>query len=68
MSEGNSPERARMMRALGAEVVLVPQAGSSRPGQVTGEDLALVEERARQVTRERAAFRAVLASSQSVGP
>src|SRR5579871_4525514 len=25
MSEGNSSERARMMRALGAEVVLVPQ-------------------------------------------
>ena len=25
MSAGNSPERARMMRALGAEVVLVPQ-------------------------------------------
>ena len=43
MSEGNSRERARMMRALGAEVVLVPQAAGSRPGQVTGEDLALVE-------------------------
>ena len=58
MSEGNSRERARMMRALGAEVVLVPQAVGSRPGQVTGEDLALVEERARQLTRERGAFRA----------
>ena len=45
MSEGNSRERARMMRALGAEVVIVPQAGGSRPGQVSGEDLALVEER-----------------------
>ena len=32
MSEGNSRERARMMRALGAEVVLVPQAGGSRTG------------------------------------
>lgn len=30
MSKGNSPERARMMRALGAEVVLVPQAKGSR--------------------------------------
>lgn len=58
MSEGNSRERARMMRALGAEVVLVPQAGGSRPGQVSGEDLALVEERARRLTRERGAFRA----------
>jgi cysteine synthase A len=58
MSEGNSRERARMMRALGAEVVLVPQAGGSRPGQVTGEDLALVEARARALTAERGAFRA----------
>ncbi len=58
MSEGNSRERARMMRALGAEVVLVPQAGGSRPGQVTGADLALVDERARMLTLERGAFRA----------
>ncbi len=58
MSEGNSRERARMMRALGAEVVLVPQAGGSRPGQVTGEDLALVEARARALVAERGAFRA----------
>jgi cysteine synthase A len=58
MSAGNSPERARMMRALGAEVVLVPQATGSRPGQVSGDDLALVELRARELTAERAAFRA----------
>src|SRR3990172_12484143 len=42
MSEGNSRERARMMRALGAEVVLVPQASGSRPGQVSGDDLSLL--------------------------
>src|SRR3990172_9176122 len=42
MSEGNSRERARMMRALGAEVVLVPQAPGSRPGQVSGDDLSLL--------------------------
>jgi cysteine synthase len=58
MSEGNSRERARMMRALGAEVVLVPQAEGSPPGQVSGADLALVEDRARALTRERRAFRA----------
>ncbi len=58
MSEGNSRERARMMRALGAEVILVPQARGSRPGQVSGADLALVEARAREVTAERSAFRA----------
>ena len=58
MSEGNSRERVRMMRALGAEVVLVPQAPGARSGRVTGEDLALVEARAQELTRERNAFRA----------
>jgi cysteine synthase A len=58
MSEGNSRERARMMAALGAEVVLVPQAPGSVVGQVSGEDLALVETRARQLTEERGAYRA----------
>ena len=58
MSVGNSPERARMMRALGAEVVLVNQLPDSRPGQVSGGDLELVEQAARRITRERNAFRA----------
>jgi cysteine synthase A len=57
MSEGNSTERAQMMKALGATVVLVPQASTSEPGHVTGEDLALVEVRARQLTHELGAFR-----------
>src|SRR5262252_8730468 len=39
MSKGNSVERARMMRALGAEVVLVDQTADSRPGEVSGRDL-----------------------------
>jgi cysteine synthase A len=58
MSRGNSPERARMMRALGAAVVLVDQSPGSIEGQVSGEDLALVEEAAREITRLRGAFRA----------
>jgi cysteine synthase A len=58
MSRGNSPERARMMRALGAEVVLVPQAPGSVVGQVSGEDLDLVEQEARRIVAERGAFRA----------
>jgi cysteine synthase len=58
MSRGNSAERARMMRALGAEVVLVDQAPESRPGEVSGRDLELVEEAAQRLTRERSAFRA----------
>lgn len=58
MSEGNSRERARMMAALGAEVVLVPQAPGSRPGEVSGADLDLVEARAQGITADRGAFRA----------
>jgi cysteine synthase A len=58
MSKGNSEERARMMSALGAEVVLVDQMPDSMVGQVSGEDLALVEKEARRITEERGAFRA----------
>ncbi|WP_313894630.1 pyridoxal-phosphate dependent enzyme [Psychrobacillus sp.] len=58
MSKGNSLERAQMMRALGAEVVLVDQAPGSLVGQVSGEDLAKVEDVAQQITLERNAFRA----------
>ena len=58
MSKGNSRERARMMAALGAEVVLVDQLPESSRGQVTGGDLELVEERAREIVVERTAFHA----------
>lgn len=58
MSKGNSTERARMMKAFGAEVVLVDQLPESKPGQVSGGDLALVEEAAQQIVKERNAFRA----------
>lgn len=58
MSRGNSVERARMMSALGAEVVLVDQMPGSIPGQVSGPDLALVEKKAREIEVERGAFRA----------
>jgi cysteine synthase len=58
MSEGNSKERSQMMRALGAEVVLVEQAESARDGHVSGDDLALVEAAAREVAHDRDAFRA----------
>jgi cysteine synthase len=58
MSRGNSPERARMMRALGAEVVLVDQAPGAREGEVSGDDLALVEAAAQRLARDRRAFRA----------
>jgi cysteine synthase A len=58
MSKGNSTERARMMSALGAEVILVPQLPDSVPGQVSGGDLALVEQAAQRIAAERGAFRA----------
>ncbi len=58
MSKGNSSERARMMVALGAEVVLVDQAPGSSPGEVSGADLALVEQATERIVRERGAFRA----------
>ena len=58
MSKGNSPERARMMRALGAEVVLVDQAEGSVTGQVSGEDLALVEEETDRIVGRLNGFRA----------
>ena len=58
MSKGNSVERARMMSALGAEVVLVDQLPESVPGQVSGADLELVEQETRKIAEARMAFRA----------
>ena len=58
MSRGNSEERARMMRALGAEVVIVDQLPDSQSGQVSGGDLELVEQKTREIVAERNAFRA----------
>ena len=58
MSEGNSVERRRMLEAFGARVELVPQAGDACPGQVSKEDLDLVEQRTIELTRALGAFRA----------
>lgn len=58
MSRGNSSERARMMTAFGADVVLVDQAEGSSPGHVSGADLALVEAETQRLVAERGAFRA----------
>ena len=58
MSKGNSPERARMMRALGAEVVLVDQCPGSKPGEVSGADLQRVDDEAVRLAEARNAFRA----------
>ena len=58
MSKGNSRERARMMSALGAEVILVDQLPDSMPGRVSGGDLELVERETERIVGERNAFRA----------
>jgi cysteine synthase len=58
MSKGNSEERARMMRAFGAEVILVDQLPDSQSGYVSGGDLALVEQATTRIVLERDGFRA----------
>jgi cysteine synthase A len=57
MSEGNSPERRQLLQAFGAEIALAPQAPGGTPGKVSGEDLALVEERTTELVRELDAWR-----------
>ncbi|MEI6085575.1 MAG: pyridoxal-phosphate dependent enzyme [Verrucomicrobiota bacterium] len=58
MSKGNSPERAQMMTALGAEVILVDQLPGAKAGQESGCDLELVEQAAQRIEADRQAFRA----------
>ncbi len=58
MSKGNTEERARMMRAFGAKVVLVDQAPGAPPGQVSGESLEVVEKETMRLTTQLNAFRA----------
>ncbi|MBA3450398.1 MAG: cysteine synthase family protein [Chloroflexia bacterium] len=57
MSEGNSPERRQLLSAFGARVELVPQAPGGVPGQVSGEDLALVEARTTELVEDLSAWR-----------
>jgi cysteine synthase A len=56
MSAGNTRERAQMMRALGAEVVLVEQARGGVPGRVSGQDICLVRQRAAALVTELDAY------------
>ncbi len=57
MSKANTIERIRMMRILGAEVVLVDQAPDSPPGKVSPQDLILVEEEATRYVEQHGAVR-----------
>jgi cysteine synthase A len=56
MSRGNTPERAAMMRAMGATVVLVEQDDPDEG--VTKEDMKRVEDTAERLIAEHNAFRA----------
>jgi cysteine synthase A len=55
LSRGNNKERARMLSALGAEVVLVDQV-DGHAGQVTGSDIAAAALAARRIAQERGGF------------
>jgi cysteine synthase A len=57
MSEGNSPERRQLLAAYGAEIELVPQVPGSEAGKVSGEDLALVEQRTAELVEALGAWR-----------
>ncbi len=56
MSEGNTPERARMMKALGAEVVVVKQEHEGQLGKVSGGDYDLVTRMAIKIAEDRNGF------------
>ncbi|TAK24164.1 MAG: cysteine synthase family protein [Chloroflexota bacterium] len=76
MSDGNSVERRQILAAHGAEVDLVPQVDGARPGQVSAEDLAAVEDRTRSLALKLGAYRpdqfnnvsAVRAHEEGTGP
>ena len=55
MSVGNSPERKKMLEALGAKVVLTPQKDGS-PGIVTGNDIELAVIEAKKISGECGGF------------
>jgi cysteine synthase A len=55
MSKGNSPQRATMMKALGAEVILVDQVEGT-PGNVTLADVNAAEARGLAILKESGAY------------
>ncbi len=55
MSVGNSSERVKILKVLGAEVIRVPQVDGT-PGMVTGKDIARAVEKALEIANQRNAF------------
>lgn len=75
MSAGNSFERVKMLRGLGAEVLLVDQV-DGEPGKVTGKDIAKATEVAINLAKERNGYYvdqfnnpgSIMAHENSTGP
>lgn len=57
MSAGNSPEKAQMLKALGAEVIIVPQQPGEEPDTVSKKDNEAVEKMADELTEKLHAYR-----------
>jgi len=55
MSVGNSPQRVKILKALGAEVMLVAQA-DGEPGKVTGADIAKAQAEAIELAKNSGGF------------
>jgi len=55
MPKGNSPERVRILKALGAEVVLTDQVDGAA-GMVTGKDIAHASEVAKELAKKKSGF------------
>jgi len=52
MSKGNSQERLKILKALGADVILTDQV-DGKPGMVTGEDIKYASQVAKEVARNK---------------
>lgn len=55
MSKGNSPERTKIIKALGADVFLTDQVDGSE-GMVTGNDIAYASQVAKEITQKEKGF------------
>ena len=57
MSAGNTVEKAQMLKALGAEVVIVPQQPDEEPNTVSRRDNEAVEKKTEELTEKLHAYR-----------
>ena len=55
MSKGNSPERRKILSALGAEIILADQV-DGQPGMVTGKDIEYAADTARKIAKSNNGF------------